>query len=196
MYPEMAEEKRTPTLVAVRSPLAGTEGVDPRPKSVSEFTGSVTLTVTPVDGGPRLTVSSTARLMIVTGPVAPGVQAKVQLLVPTAGFHVCPPSVETSTPTTNAPAAALAVPVIVIGVPLGNEAPDGGQVMTETGGVLLRGIAAARGQPSLQRSRLDPHVGEEVHRRLLHVGVGIGQVVDAVVICKKGPRTMLHRTDA
>ena len=78
------------------------------------------------------------------GPGRPGVAPVGGAL---AGFQVCPPSVETSTATTKAPEAALAVPVIVTGVPLGSDAPGGGQVMAEVGGVLLRAVWVAGTNP-------------------------------------------------
>ena len=44
------------------------------------------------------------------------------------------------------------------------------------------GRRGGRHEPGLERGRLDPHVGEQVDRRLLHVGVGIGKAS-----CRHGP---------
>ena len=69
-------------------------------------------------------------------------------MVPVAGFQVFPPSVETSTATTKAPEAALAVPVIVTGVPLGSEAPGSGPVIAVVGGALLKAVWVAGTKPA------------------------------------------------
>ena len=81
------------------------------------------------------------------------------------------------------------MPVIVTGVPLGSEAPGGGPVIVVVGGAAAQGRLGGRDQTSLEGSRLSPHVGEQIHRRLLHVGIGIGQVVGVIAIVLQGPRT-------
>src|SRR3954447_14741032 len=63
-------------------------------------TGGVTFTATPPDGVSRLPLSSTPRVLMVASPCAEGVHTYDQLSRPTAGCHVVPPSVETSTPPT------------------------------------------------------------------------------------------------
>ena len=70
----MSELNLTPSSTGLSGPESGILGVTELLQMLSGPVGRVTVTVTPVDGLPRLTVSSTARLMIVTDPVAPGVQ--------------------------------------------------------------------------------------------------------------------------
>jgi hypothetical protein len=76
---------------------------------------------------------STARLLILTGPGALGVQLKLQAFVPVAALKVAPPSTDTSTLTTDPPPASLAVPVIATWVPISTVAPAVGDVIIEVG---------------------------------------------------------------
>src|SRR5712692_5709196 len=55
------------------------------------------VTATPADGVSRLALSSTARLLIVTGPEPFAGQLYDQFVVPVVGCQVAPPSTETST---------------------------------------------------------------------------------------------------
>ena len=56
--------------------------------------------------------------------------------MPVAVVHVVPPSVDTSTLATCPLPLSLAVPLIVVGVPLMTVAPDAGEVIVEVGGVV------------------------------------------------------------
>jgi hypothetical protein len=89
----------------------------------------------PAEGVSRLALSSTARLRIVVVPAVIGVQVKLQVSRPSAGCHVDPLSVETSTPPTTPPPLSLAVPEIVVGKPHVNVTPDEGEDMIEVGAV-------------------------------------------------------------
>src|SRR5215831_708440 len=83
--------------------------------------------------------------MILKLPVGPGVQLYDQDVVPVAGCHVAPLSVETSTPATTPPPASDAVPVIVTAVPLVSVVPALGDVIVEVGGVVsVEPVAATR----------------------------------------------------
>src|SRR5215831_6330619 len=78
-------------------------------------------------------------------PVGPGVQLYDQDVVPVAGCHVAPLSVETSTPATTPPPVSDAVPVIVTAVPLVSVAPPVGAVILDEGGVWsVEAVAATR----------------------------------------------------
>ena len=92
-------------------------------------------------------------------------------MVNVAGCQVLPPSVETSTPATTPPPASVAVPVIVTAAPSWRFAPTAGEVIVELGGAVSVDAVAAR-QPGHQGRRLRAHVGEQVDRGLLHVGIG------------------------
>src|SRR6185295_3619792 len=73
-------------------------------------------------------------------------QVKLQIEVPSAVRHVAPLSTETSTAATTPP-TSLAVPVIVIGLPLWTCAPIAGDVMTEFGATMsLDGMVAISGR--------------------------------------------------
>ncbi len=100
------------------------------------MTGALPLTVTlmPGEGVSVFRLSSVARLLIVTEPVAPGVQLYVQVVVPLAGCHVFPPSTDTSMPAT-IPPPSLAVPDIVTALPDCTVAPEVGELMEEIGGL-------------------------------------------------------------
>ena len=115
------------------------------------------------------------------------VQLNVQLVVPVAGFHVAPPSVETSTPTTMPPPVSMAVPVIVTGVPAANDAPFAGDVIADVGAsASVEAVAATR--PDCSVAGLHAHVGEQVDRRLSHADVGGGDA--AIVIRIQAPRPL------
>ena len=92
------------------------------------------VTVTPGPGTSTLTLSSTARERMVSGPSAVGRNVKLQAVVPAARRQVAPPSTDTSTAATT-PSASAAVPVTVSGVPTGTSAPVAGHVTTDVGGV-------------------------------------------------------------
>src|SRR3954451_22253462 len=62
--------------------------------------GQLTLTLTPAPGVCRLPLSSTARTLMFAVGLPCATQAYVQPVVPVAGCHVVPPSVDTSTPAT------------------------------------------------------------------------------------------------
>src|ERR1700754_3468031 len=94
----------------------------------------VTVTVTPAAGDSMLRLSSTARDLMVNVPESNGHQVYVQLVVPVAGCHVVPPSVETST-TATSPPLSLAEPEIVTGCCCTRLAPAVGVEMIETGAV-------------------------------------------------------------
>ena len=85
------------------------------------------------DAAPRLPLSSTARLRIVTAPELPGVQAYVHVPRPLAGCQVGPPSTVTSTPPTTPPPLSVAVPVIAVGTPLSAVKPFAGSVIVAVG---------------------------------------------------------------
>lgn len=97
--------------------------------------GSYGLTVTVITAGGfcAFPLSSTARLLIVTVPMAVGVQVKLQEPVPVARFHVAPPSTDTFTPATKPPPFSVAAPVMLTGVPTGKLAPAVGDVIVATG---------------------------------------------------------------
>src|SRR5664280_711176 len=122
-------------------------------------TGAVTVTFTtfgdppPVPAVSRFPESSNARLLIVAGPCAPGVQEYVQLVVPVAGFQVVPRSTETSTPAMLPPPESTAVPVIAIALPLDTVAPLAGKVIWGVGG--FRRPHAAEPPERLPRDRRD-----------------------------------------
>src|SRR6185503_10117280 len=89
---------------------------------------------TPADGVSMLPLSSNERLLIETLPLPLTVQLNDQAVVPAAGVHVAPPSVETSTPVTSPPPESAAVPLMVIGVPATIDEPLAGAVIVDPGG--------------------------------------------------------------
>src|SRR5512145_2706272 len=97
-------------------------------------TGTLTVTVISAGGSCTFPVLSTARLLIVAGPAALGVQLKLQAFVPVAALKVAPPSTDTSTLTTDPPPGSLAVPVMATLVPISTIAPPAGDVIVEVGG--------------------------------------------------------------
>src|SRR5262245_56613368 len=88
----------------------------------------------PGPGVSMFTLSSMARVLMVSGPSAVGRKVKLHEVVPAARFQVVPPSTDTSTAATTPP-TSLAVPVTVTGEPTGTVAPVAGDVMAEVGGV-------------------------------------------------------------
>src|SRR5262249_15992372 len=97
--------------------------------------GGTTVSGRPGEGASRFPAVSVARLMIAGVPAMAGVQANDQDVVPDATAHVAPLSVDTSTFATWPPPVSLAVPVIVVGRPVVNEAPAVGAVIAEAGGI-------------------------------------------------------------
>ncbi len=71
--------------------------------------------------------------MIVVGPGRVGDQAKLQALVPIAGFQVAPPSTDTWTDCTVPPPVSLAVPVMLTVAPVDTIPPVVGDVIIEVG---------------------------------------------------------------
>src|SRR4051794_5723485 len=110
--PATSERNFTPSSVAFGSPSSASPGLTV-PHSEQ---GQDTATGVPADGVSRLPLSSTARVRIVVDGFPCGIHEYVQLVVPDAGCHVAPPSVETSTPATTPP-VSLAVPEMITGVP-------------------------------------------------------------------------------
>src|SRR5436305_11039959 len=136
MNPLTSERNFTPTLTAAPSLLSGSAvsvGAKMVHGQLSAAAGP-TVTVTGDEAAPMLTLSSVARLRIVTLPCVDGVHLYIQFARPTAGCHVAPPSRDTSTAPTTPPPASLAVPVIVNCVPPGSTAPAVGNVTVEVGG--------------------------------------------------------------
>ena len=124
--------------------------------------------MTPAAGVSRLPLSSTARdwIRACAEPVGdPRIASSVA--VPAAGCHVCPPSVDTSTPATWPPPASVAVPAIVTAVPFDDGRARRGE-RDHRGRRGSVGRSDGRHQLRLERRRLRAHVCEEVHRRLLH----------------------------
>src|SRR6266550_2254977 len=101
-----------------------------------QMNGTVpTTTEMPAPGVSRLPLSSTARLLITTGPWADGVHTYDQFSWPMASFHVTPPSTDTSTPAT-APPGSPALPLIVKAEPTPTVAPPMGDAIVDAGGVV------------------------------------------------------------
>src|SRR5262245_28462649 len=98
--------------------------------------GVVSATVTVISAGGSCTfpVLSIARLLIVAGPGAVGVQVKLQERSEEAPVGVAGPSTDTSTPNTDHPPASLAVPVMRKRIPCDTVAPTVGDVIVEVGG--------------------------------------------------------------
>src|SRR5687768_6814794 len=92
----------------------------------------VTITVRPAPGVSRLTLSSTARVLMVNVPALGATQLYVQVSSPTARCHVVPPSVETSTAAMTPPTSE-AVPLMVTALPTFRAVPLFGAVMDDTG---------------------------------------------------------------
>src|SRR3954453_3383213 len=113
MVPKLSDVNFTPT-----SPGVGSlESTDPGFVLVPQIEhGHVTSIETPAPGVCRLALSSTARALIVVDGLPCANHEYDQLVVPVAGCHVAPPSVETSTPATTPPLSE-AVPEIVSSVP-------------------------------------------------------------------------------
>ena len=136
-----------------------------------------------------LPLSSTARLLIVSGADAvgrPGVGPRS--LGPSAGCQVAPPSTETSTPPTTPPPASVAVPVIGHRLAAGDGRAGGRRGDRRGRARRCRSTRVAATRPGLQRRRLRAHVGEQVDRRLLHARV-VGGAAAAGRGCRRGPRT-------
>src|SRR3954451_9455701 len=83
--------------------------------------------VRPVPGVSVRAESSVARVLIDTVLLTLGVNVYDHDVVPVAGCHDVPPSIETSTPPTTPP-TSLAVPLIVTGEPTATVAPSAGAV--------------------------------------------------------------------
>src|SRR6267378_3742715 len=135
MKPSMSLENRTPTSTELASKASTVTGT-----AVAGFhrwlQGQMlptTVTSTPAEGLSTLPLSSVARLLTVTVPVAPGDQSYVQFVRPLAACHVTPPSTEASTPPTTPPPVSAAVPRIVTRPPLSAVAPSTGDVIVELG---------------------------------------------------------------
>src|SRR4051794_34086728 len=129
--PKTSDLNLTPTSTELASPESADAGVVP---DHSEH-GQPTLTVVPLPGVPTFALSSVARALMFAVGLPWAVHEYVQIVVPVAGCHVLPPSVETSTPATTPP-ASLAVPVIVVVAPSWRLAPFAGDVMVAVGAVL------------------------------------------------------------
>jgi hypothetical protein len=93
---------------------------------------------------------STARLLIVAGPVVVGVQLKLHDVVPVAALKVVPPSTETSTRATDPPPVSLAVPVMLTGTLVNTVPPDVGKVIAEVGGTVSGIGLGLLGLPDMQ----------------------------------------------
>ena len=130
--PKVSEVNFTPTSIEDPSPESG-PAVDPVPQIEH---GQVTLTLTPGPGVSRFPLSSTARDLITVDGAPWAIQEYVHEVVPVAGCHVVPPSVDTSTPATTPPPVSLAVPVTVTTVPSGVVDPAVGEVIVDVGGVV------------------------------------------------------------
>ena len=119
-----------------------------------------------------LPLSSTARLLIVTVPVAierPGVSSSSHGPCRVPGRAAVD---RTSTPPTRRRRCRTAVPVMVTVVPTGTV----GAGRRRGDGRGRRGVSVdwvAATKPGLQRCRLHAHVGQQVYRRLLHAGSGV-----------------------
>ena len=74
--------------------------------------------------------------MIVAWPARVGDHAKLQALVPVAGFQVTPPSTDTSTLATDPPPVSLAVPVMLTVALVDTIPAVGGNVIAEVGRTL------------------------------------------------------------
>jgi hypothetical protein len=92
----------------------------------------ITVTATCAGGSCTFPLLSTARLLIVAGPGALGVQLKLHEVVPVAALKVAPPSTDTSTRAT-VPPVSLAVPVMLTVTLVNTVAPDAGEVIAEVG---------------------------------------------------------------
>jgi len=109
---------------------------------------STTTTVICAGGSWTFPLVSTARLLIVADPGVEGVQLKLHEAVPVAELYVAPPSTETSTRATVPPPVSLAVPVMLIVVPVDTVAPGAGDVTVEVGAV-LSGVGVGDGMLGL-----------------------------------------------
>src|SRR5881275_1113612 len=128
-----------PSSAASPSPESSTPGLTASPNSVH---GQSTPTAVPGPGVSMLPLSSVARVRIVVVGAPWAIQVYDQALVPVAGCHVSPPSVETSTPATTPPPVSAAVPVTVTDW-VGSSCVDGvGDVIVEVGGVVSVDFAA------------------------------------------------------
>jgi hypothetical protein len=103
---------------------------------IVEVGGASTVTAICAGGSCTFPLLSTARLLIVAGPGAPGVQAKLHEVVPVATLKLAPPSTDTSTRATDPPPVSLAVPVMLTAAPVNMVAPAVGEVIAEVGAVL------------------------------------------------------------
>src|SRR5664279_1847475 len=143
MTPSLSVRNLTPTSMAPGSPPSTLLGpTDEFQMEHGQICG-LTLTGTPPGGFPplawgfsKLALSSTARLIKAAVPTTLGVHEYVQFARPTAGCHVCPPSVETSTPETPPPTESVAVPEMSTVVPAFTVLPGAGAVIVDTGGVV------------------------------------------------------------
>ncbi len=183
-----------PTSTELESGTLTTEGVVEGLQMLSAPVGCWTVTVTPADGVSRLPLSSTARLMIVTCPGQAG-RPGVAPVGPALGRMPCLPAIDRNLDARDDSAARVGgragdrdwSPALQgrTGRRRGDHRGRGGMVSR----------CSSRHEPGLERGRLDPHVGEQVHRRLLHVDISIVQAVAAVVVRIQAPRP-LHRAGA
>ena len=86
--------------------------------------------------------------------------------LPIAGCQLAPPSMETSTAATVPPPQSTAVPDTVRGLPIGTPVPGSGDSIVVMGGIVSVDFRR-RNQSSLQRRRLDVHVGQHIQGGLL-----------------------------
>src|SRR5690348_12548958 len=104
MVPSRSDLKRTPTSIALVSFSSTIDGVTLVPNRLH---GQPMPTETPGDGDSTLPLSSVARVRILVVGAPCAIHVELQAVVPVAGCHVVPPSVETSTPATVPPPASV-----------------------------------------------------------------------------------------
>lgn len=116
----------------------------------------ITVTAICVGGSCTFPLLSTARLLIVAGPGALGVQLKLHEVVPVAALKVAPPSTDTSTRAT-VPPVSLAVPVMLTVTLVNTVAPDAGEVIAEVGADLSGFVVGFLGLPDMhpEESRIE-----------------------------------------
>src|SRR5690348_4656241 len=137
--PETSDVNLTPTSTPPAVPESAFVGVTALPQMEQV---QPTLIERPVEGVSTLPLSSTARVLMVVVGLPCATQLYDQLVVPVAGCHVVPPSVDTSTPATTPPVSA-AVPLTVILVPSATFVPAAGEVMLDVGAVESVDLVAA-----------------------------------------------------